>query len=182
MAKVDGADPSIYMNPSAYSQVKDDKKSKNIRKGEKTGFSRIYDDLLGKTSDQLGPLKNLPASDDAVNQLMDDVRDAGDSLKHRPLPDEMMRYKQAVRNFVNYIVQNAFSKEYEEGLPAFLKPGFKGRRGTPEAMEGKQYVKIRVIDKKLEELAAMLLRSQAHQLELTSRLEEIKGLLVDLLQ
>jgi len=182
MAKVDGTDPSLYMNPAAYSQVKDDKKAKDLRKSEKTNFSQIYDNLLGKTADQIGPLKNLPASEEAVNQLMDEVRDAGDSLKHRPLPEEMMRYKQAVRNFVNYIVQNVYSKEYEEGLPAFLKPGFKGKRGTPEAMEGKQYVKMQVIDKKLEELASMLLRSQAHQLELTSRLEEIKGLLVDLLQ
>jgi len=182
MAKVDGTDPSLYMNPAAYSQVKDDKKTKDLRKSDKTNFSQIYDNLLGKTADQIGPLKNLPASEEAVSQLMDEVRDAGDSLKHRPLPEEIMRYKQAVRNFINYIIQNVYSKEYEEGLPAFLKPGFKGKRGTPEAMEGKQYVKIQVIDKKLEELASMLLHSQARQLELTSRLEEIKGLLVDLLQ
>jgi uncharacterized protein YaaR (DUF327 family) len=39
-----------------------------------------------------------------------------------------------------------------------------------------------VIDKKLEDLAAMLLSSQMRQMELVSRLEEIKGLLVDLLQ
>jgi len=182
MAKVDGTDPSLYMNPSAYSQVKDEKKPKGLNRGSKTNFSRVYDNLLGKTADQLGPLRNLPASDEAVNQLMDEVRDAGDMLRNRPLPDEIMRYKQAVRNFLNYIVQNVYSKEYEEGLPAFLKPGFKGRRGTPEAMEGKEYVKIQVIDKKLEELAVMLITSQARQLELTSRLEEIKGLLVDLLQ
>jgi len=181
MAKVDGTDPSLYMNPSAYSRVKDDRKAKDLRRSEKTGFSRIYDNLMSKTADQIGPLRDLPVSEDTVNKLMDDVRDAGDNLRNRPLPDEIMRYKQAVRNFMNYIVQNVYSKEYEEGLPAFLKPGFKGRRGTPEAMEGKQYVKIQVIDKKLEELASMLLSSQARQLELTSRLEEIKGLLIDLL-
>jgi len=182
MAKVDGTDPTLYMNPSAYSKVKDEKKSKDLNRSSKTSFSKIYDNLLGKTADQIGPLADLPASEEAVNHLIDEVRDAGDTLKNRPLPDEILRYKQAVRNFINYIVQNVYSKEYEEGIPAFLKPGFRGRRGTPEAMEGKEYVKIRVIDKKLEELASMLLSSQARQLELTSRLEEIKGLLIDLLQ
>jgi len=182
MAKVDGTDISLYMNPSAYSKVKDENKPRDVRRNEKTNFSRIYDSLLGKTADQLGPLSDLPASEEAVNHLMDEVRDAGDALKHRPLPDEIMRYKQSVRNFINYIVQNVYSKEYEEGLPAFLKPGFKGIRGTPESREGKHYVKIKVIDQKLEQLAVMLLNSQARQLELTSRLEEIKGLLIDLLQ
>jgi uncharacterized protein YaaR (DUF327 family) len=83
---------------------------------------------------------------------------------------------------MNYVVENAFSLEVEAGIPNYLKPGFKGERGTDEARKRKKHVKIQVIDKKLEDLAAMLLTSQARQLELASRLEEIRGLLVDLLQ
>jgi len=182
MAKVEGTDTSFYMNPSAYSQVKDEKKSKAIRRGEKSDFSKIFDDLRSRTADELGPLTDLPVSDDSVNMLMDEVRSAGDILKSRPLPEEIMRYKQAVRSFVNYVVKNNYSINREEGLPHFLKNGFKGRRGTPEAMKGNEYTKIQIIDRKLEDLAAMLLSSQVRQLELVSRLEEIKGLLVDLLQ
>jgi uncharacterized protein YaaR (DUF327 family) len=180
MAKVESADASFYMNPAAYSQVKDEKKSKGIRRDSQ--FSSIFDDLRGKTADELGPLRDLPVSEDTVNILMDDVRSTGDILKSRPLPEEIMRYKQAVRSFINYIVQNGYSLKYEKGLPNFLKPGFRGQRGTPEAMKEKEYTKIQVIDKKLEDLAAMLLSSQGRQLELVSRLEEIRGLLVDLLQ
>jgi len=180
MAKVDGADTSFYMNPAAYSQVKDEKKSKGVR-NDKT-FSRIFEDIRGKTADDIGPLRHLPVSEDSVNLLMDEVRSTGDVLKSRPFPEEVMRYKQAVRNFINYVVQNTYSLEYEEGIPNFLKPGFKGRRGTPEAMKGKEYTKIQVIDKKLEDLAALLISSQMRQIELVSRLEEIRGLLVDLLQ
>jgi uncharacterized protein YaaR (DUF327 family) len=182
MSKIDGTDPSLYMNPGAFGQVKDEKKPKGVRRGEKTDFSLLYDNLRGKTADELGPLQNLPVSDETVNKLMDGVRDAGDKLKSRPFGEEIMRYKQAVRNFINYVVQNCYSKEYEEGIPNKLKPGFKGRRSTPEATERNHYVKIQVIDKKLEDLAAMLLSSQARQMELVSRLEEIKGLLIDLLQ
>jgi uncharacterized protein YaaR (DUF327 family) len=183
MAKVDSADTSFYMNPAAYAQVKpEEKKTKGIRKGEKTEFSRIFDDLRGKTADDIGPLRDLPVSEDTVNLLMDEVRSAGDILQSRPFPEEIMRYKQAVRSFINYVVQNAYSLEHEKGIPKFLRPGFSGQRGTPDAMSQKQYTKIQVIDKKLEDLAAMLLSSQARQMELASRLEEIKGLLVDLLQ
>jgi len=182
MSKIDGTDPSIYMNPGAFGQVKEEKKSKGIRRGEKTEFSELFDNLRGKTAEELGPLRNLPASDEAVNTLMDEVRDSGDRLKSRPFAEEIMRYKQAVRNFINYVVQNCYSKEYEDGILNKFKPSFKGKRGTPEATERKQYVKIQVIDKKLEDLAAMLLSSQGRQMELVSRLEEIKGLLIDLLQ
>jgi len=181
MAKVEGTDTSFYMNPAAYTQVKDEKKSKAPRTG-KTDFSRLFDDLRGKTADEIGPLRDLPASEEAVNILMDEVRNTGDVLKNRPFPEEIMRYKQAVRNFMNYVVKNSYSVEKEEGIPNFLKPGFSGRRGTPEAMEGKLYTKIQVIDKKLEDLAAMLLSGQKQQMELVSRLEEIRGLLVDLMQ
>jgi uncharacterized protein YaaR (DUF327 family) len=184
MAKVDTPDlPSFYMNPSSYAPVKgESKKSKGVRRPGGTDFSRLFEDIRGKTADELGPLRDLPVSEETVNFLMDQVRGAGDALRDRPFPDEIMRYKQAVRNFMHYVVENSFSLEQEAGIPKFLKPGYKGPRGTPEAMKQARYVKIRVIDKKLEDLAAMLLASQMPQLGLAARLEEINGLLVDLLR
>jgi len=182
MAKVDPTDPAFYMNPSAYTQVKNEKKAKGLRRGERTEFSRMFDDFRGNTADELGALRNLPVSDDSINLLMDEVRDAGDILKSRPLPEEILRFKQAVRNFINYVVKNGITLEHEEGLPKFMKPGFSGVRGSDEAKSKKRYAKISIIDKKLEDLAAMLLTSQKNQLIVVSRIEEIRGLLVDLLQ
>jgi len=182
MAKIDGTDPTILLNPSISSGVKGEKKTRSARKGEKTEFSGFFSELLGKTADDIGPLHKLPVSEDSVNMLMDDVRDAGDRLINRPLPEEIIRYKQAVRNFINYIVQNNFLLDHEEGIQNKYKPGFKGSRNSPTAENSKGYTKIQVIDKKLEDLAAMLLASQGRQLELVSKLEEIRGLLVDLMQ
>jgi len=184
MARVDGEIPSLYMNPSVYSQVKKEeaKKAKSAKPVGETQFARIFDEIRGKTDGELGPLLNLPASEETLNFLMDEVRSSGDSLRNRPFPDEIVRYKQAVRNFMHYVVQNSYNLTHETGIPKFLKPGYKGPRGTPEAMKQTTYAKIEVIDKKLEDLAAMLLSSQSPQLELASRLEEIKGLLIDLLQ
>ena len=186
MAKVDVTDTSFYMNPAAYAHVKsaspEEKKAKGIRKNEKTDFSRLFDDLRGKTAEELGPLSDLPVSDETVDFLMDEVRDTGDILKSRPLPEEIMRYKQAVRNFINYVVKNCYSLEQEQGIRNKLKPGFKGPRSSPEADNRKGYTKIQIIDKKLEDLAALLMSSQMRQMELVSHLEEIRGLLIDLLQ
>ena len=183
MAKVDTDVQSLFMNPSAYTQVKDDsKKIKGIKRGSKTEFSKIFEEIRGKTAGELGPLQNLPVSEETLDYLMDEVRSAGDTLRTRPFPDEIIRYKQAVRNFMHYIVENSYSLDHETGIPKFLKGGYRGPRGTPEAMKQITYTKIQVIDKKLEDMAAMLLSSQAQQLELTSRLEEIKGLLIDLLE
>jgi len=173
------------MNPSAYTHVKDDsKKTKVSKTGNvgKTGFSRMLDEIRGKTAGDIGPLQDLPVSEETVNLLVDEVRSTGDALRERPFPDEILRYKQAVRNFIHYIVENVYSKSTEAGIPGFLKPGYKGPRGTIESRKQIAYTKIQVIDTKLEELAKRLLTSQMPQLEIASRLEEIKGLLIDLMQ
>jgi uncharacterized protein YaaR (DUF327 family) len=184
MARVDGEVPSLYMNPAVYSQVKKEepKKSKGIGHSGKTEFSRLFEEIRGKGAGELGPFLDLPVTEETLTFLMDEVRSTGDSLRNRPLPDEIMRYKQAVRNFMHFVVENCYRLDHETGIPKFLKPGYKGPRGTPESMKQITYTKIEVIDKKLEDLAAMLISSQMTQLEIASRLEEIKGLLVDLLQ
>jgi uncharacterized protein YaaR (DUF327 family) len=173
------------MNPSAYTHVKDDSKKTKVSRtlpSGKTGFSRIFDEMKARTAGDIGPLQDLPVSEETVNLLMDEVRSAGDDLRNRPFPDEILRYKQAVRNFMHYVVENAYSKSTEAGISGLLKPRVKGPRGTLEPRKQMAYTKVQVIDTKLEELARRLLTSQMPQMEIASRLEEIKGLLIDLMQ
>jgi uncharacterized protein YaaR (DUF327 family) len=183
MAKVDPS--SVLMNPSAYSQVRgEEKKEKGraIRRGENGRFSRVFNEFRAKTGDELGPLRDLPVSEETAVMLMDEVHSAGSALKDRPFPDEIVRYKQAVRHFMYYVVENSFTVEFEKGLPRFMLPGFTGQRGTDESRKTRQYTKIQVIDKKLEDMAAGILAGQRDQLKLIAGLEEINGLLIDLLQ
>ena len=186
MAIVDNADiPSFYMNPSAYSQVKGDgkkDKGKAVRRSGANSFSRIFNEFRAKTGDELGPVHDLPVSEETANMLMDEVHSTGSALRDRPCQDEIIRYKQAVRNFMHYIVTNSFTLEHEAGLPRFMKPGFTGQRGTEESRKQTRYTKIQVIDKKLEDFAAAILAGQVYQLKLIAGLEEINGLLIDLLQ
>jgi uncharacterized protein YaaR (DUF327 family) len=173
MAKIDSSDvSSFYMNPSAYSQVKEEAKKtrgRGVRRSGETGFSKLFESIRGKTADELGPLQDLPVSEETVNFLMDEVRSAGDTLKDHPLPEEILRYKQAVRNFMHYVVENSYAIHTSTTM-------LRKRKNL------KPNVTVQVVDKKLEDLAAMLLTGQMSQLKLAASLEEINGLLIDLLQ
>jgi len=181
MAKID-ADPSLFMSPMAYAGARDEKKNRETGRADRLEFSRLFDEIRNSASGELGPVASLPVCEEALDFLMDEVRSAGDSLQSKPFPDEILRYKRAVRNFIHYVVRNGFELNHETGIPKFLKANYKGPRGTPEAMKQLSYTKIQVIDDRLETLAAMLLSSQRQQIEIASRLEEITGLLIDLLQ
>ena len=124
----------------------------------------LFTKMLESSSNQnLGPLLELDPSEEALTELMDAVHSTGSDLIERPFANEILNYKKAVRNFVHYVVENAFTIEKHHV-----------RR------KDKIHVQVMVIDKKLEELAAAILSGQTNQLTRVSKLDELKGLLVDL--
>jgi uncharacterized protein YaaR (DUF327 family) len=177
-----------YLNPAAYTNLNvENKKTKHktaVREGKEARFTKILDEVIEeqeKPGVQFLTVEGLPA-EETLQELMDAVHSAGDSLRNRPLPDEVMRYKKAVKDFLRYVVENTYAIEQEIGIPNSLKPGFNKPRSSPEAKERKNYQMIRVVDRKLDQLAAIILAGQGNQLEILARLEEITGILVDLLQ
>jgi uncharacterized protein YaaR (DUF327 family) len=102
-----------------------------------------------------------------LESLLDDVHSAGDRLKEKPLPDNIVAYKSAVRSFVRYIVDRTYAVTESTSGGNILKR--------------KKFTQVQVIDQKLEQLAAGILSNQRPQLGLLERIEEINGLLVDLL-
>jgi uncharacterized protein YaaR (DUF327 family) len=166
----DGASP--LFNPAAYGEStaearrtkpgQADKTGKNTKGGEakKKNFAAFFEKLVLP--------RELPLSEDSLHELLDGVHSAGDALTKRPFPPEIKAYKDAVRNFVHYVVENGFDTEEQISGINILKR--------------KRYTQVQVIDKKLEELAAGILRGQVNQLEILAKQEEIKGLLVDLMQ
>jgi uncharacterized protein YaaR (DUF327 family) len=135
-------------------------------KGHKTLFSRMMESAAPGAG-ELGPIRELEYSEEALTELMDAVHSAGSDLIDRPFHEEILRYKRAVRDFLHYVVENGFSVE------KIQTPYRQHRKLVP-------YTQIQVIDHKLEELAAAILSGQTTQLERVSKLDEIKGLLVDL--
>ena len=162
MDKVDFAAPSLPGATLERSSKKETKRTK-AKSGRRTFFSDILDSLT--TQRELGPLREFSPSDEALTTLMDAVHSAGNELRDKPFQKEILEYKRAVRNFINYVVENAFQIEKTQ---------------TRRLGRQKIYSQIHVIDRKLEELAAAILSGQTSQLERVSKLDEIKGLLVDL--
>ena len=165
MDKVDFSLASLLNHPDALKQ-----QAKKTRPGEETKGSRktFFSEIMKKSvseGGELGPLREYAPSEEALTELMDAVHSAGSDLLDRPFHDEILKYKKAVRNFINYVVENSFAVEKSQ---------------TRRKGKIKIHVQIQVIDRKLEELAATILSAQASQLERVSRIDEIKGLLVDL--
>ena len=108
---------------------------------------------------------------------------AGAALAQRPFPPEIQAYREAVRDFVHYVVENSFDTEEQTSL--FRRGKLSSGAGTPapgDPLKMKKFTLIKVIDERLEKMAAGILRGQSAQLEILAKLDEIKGLLVDLMQ
>lgn len=141
-------------------------------KSGKTGaFSRLFAAKAKEEAELESILGDgaLPEDDGiALDKLLDGVTELGDELKKNANLELIKAYKQAVRRFMRRVVRDSFkTEETVTGL------GFKKR---------KKYTMIKVIDEKLEALANGILRHQSDQLEILRRLDEIRGLLVDLTQ
>ena len=167
MDKIDFAAASV-INPSILNSQKPGTKKAgsraDVRQSRKTLFDRLLEDAAPEAG-ELGALREMPPSEEALTELMDAVHSAGSDLIDRPFADEILNYKKAVRNFVHYVVQNTYVVEKTEV-----------RRRGKTIMN----IQIQVIDKKLEELAAAILSGQTRQLDRIAKVDEIKGLLVDL--
>ncbi|GHV88051.1 hypothetical protein AGMMS50267_04110 [Spirochaetia bacterium] len=165
----DGKTP--FLNPAAYTNIQaETKKAKDrasVRETRGPKFSKVLDSTVTREALTKAP-ESFPPSEEALQGLLDDVHSSGDALRGRPFPDEIIRYKQAVRNFLNYVVENGYTVEEQTSGGNILKR--------------KKYTLVQVVDRKLEQLAAGIMAGQTSQLDLLSRIEEIAGLLVNLLQ
>ncbi len=167
MAKIDFPDgTSPFLNPALQSKLLQEEK-KTTKKGRVAAFSSI----LGATESEaegVAEITELPFTEDSLRRLLDSVHTAGDELKTRPFPAEIVKYKQAVRDFLHFIVKNGYTTQERTS-------GF-------NILKRKKYTLVQVIDHKLERLAADILSGQNAQIDILARVDEINGLLVDLMQ
>jgi uncharacterized protein YaaR (DUF327 family) len=122
----------------------------------------------------MGPLRDIEPSEEALQELLDNVRGAGDDLKNRPFPQEILKYRQAARDFLHYVLENGYKLEEFQGIKK--KVAFRGETEWKATV----YHQIRVVDQKLDQLAADILSRHITQLDLKAKIDHITGLLVDL--
>lgn len=103
---------------------------------------------------------------DKLNGLMKEINDQGDRLaKHMDIRD-MKAYRSLVKEFMNEVV----TRSHE-----FSRENFLDRRGRHRV-----YGIVRLIDENLDALAKELMSDEKDHLAILSKIDEIKGLLLDI--
>lgn len=104
---------------------------------------------------------------DRLMLMMEDITAQGKRLgKHMDVRD-MKHYRMLIKEFMNEIV----SRSHE-----FSRENFLDRRGRHRV-----YGMIRLVDEKLDELAKELIKDEKDNLAILSRIDEIRGLLLDII-
>ncbi len=113
-------------------------------------------------------VKNIEESQlqEKLTALMKDIEEQGARIaKHMDIKD-MKKYRSSVKEFMNEIV----SRSHE-----FSRENFLDRRGRHRV-----YGIVRQVDKNLDELATELLKEEKDNLAILGKIDDIRGLLLDI--
>jgi len=123
--------------------------------------------------------------DDAAVYLADAVGNAGNDFSDNQTQENLERFKTAVSQFIRFVVVNNFNvnnintpKKRKPSQPPrlFVFSDYTIPKGKP-----RQKVNIEIINQKLDALARETLSNQADNLKILAQVNEIKGLIVDLM-
>lgn len=99
--------------------------------------------------------------------MMEEITMQGKKLKKHMDIRDMKRYRELIKEFMNEIVNRSHK---------FSRENFLDRRGRHRV-----YGMIKLVDKNLDELAAALLADEKDGIDILSKIDEIQGLLLDIL-
>lgn len=101
-----------------------------------------------------------------LNTLMEEITMQGDKLaKHRDIRD-MRKYRALIKDFMNEIINRSHS---------FSRENFLDRRGRHRV-----YGIIRLVDQNLDDLAKALVSDEKDNIDILSKIGEIRGLILDI--
>ncbi len=109
----------------------------------------------------------LPESIDApTEQLFDQVHQAGQRLLNERTYTAAQAYREAIQRFLRKVMPDANGVQIQESGMSVLSR--------------KRYYLLTEINRSVDRLVSGLLRTQKEQIDILRRLEEIQGMLVDL--
>lgn len=102
-----------------------------------------------------------------LTSLMEQITEQGDKLsKHMDIGD-MKKYRSLVKDFLNEVVNRSHE---------FSRENFLDRRGRHRV-----YGIVRLVDKNLDDLAQELVKDEKDNLTVLNKVDEIRGLLLDII-
>jgi uncharacterized protein YaaR (DUF327 family) len=103
---------------------------------------------------------------DRLNMMLVNITSHGKKLaRHMDLKD-MKHYRELIREFMNEIVNHSHQ---------FSRENFLDRKGRHRV-----YSMIKLVDKNLDDLAEELMKDEKDHITILSKIDEIRGLLLDL--
>ena len=113
-------------------------------------------------------IRNIEEKDlqEKLNSMMEQITVQGDEIsKHMDIKD-MKKYRELVKGFLIEVV----SRSHE-----FSRENFLDRRGRHRV-----YGIVRLVDKNLDDLAGELVKDEKDHLAIISKIDDIRGLLLDI--
>lgn len=160
MAKVDSLDAAYFSRRS------EEKKTKKKTPAGRKLFSSILQ-RAGEGEPLFADLAGEGGRGESLEALLDEVHSSGGELLEAQSLENIKRYRRAVQGFLRHVVRKCMAVEQKSSGANVLKR--------------KRFTQIKVIDQKLEQLVAQLLQQQQRQLDILEKINEINGLLIDLL-
>lgn len=178
MAEVGTVSPgSLYFaaaQAAAQQQAKQAKMQEKADRLQKKSFSaslKKSQEEFFLASEGLPPEIAGMDEESAIIFLKDAVDIAGDELKVSQDLVSMQNYRKKIGQFLKYLVRNNFEVIEHKRRGRNKRTG---RLADP-------YVQIKLINEKLDHLTSDMLYNHSKNLQLLARVEEINGLIIDLL-
>lgn len=102
-----------------------------------------------------------------LKSMMTDITKQGDKLAKRIDIKDMKKYRELVKDFMNEVVSHSHK---------FSRENFLDKRGRHRI-----YGIVKLVDKNLDNLAQELIKDEKNHLDIIGKIDEIKGLLLDMI-
>ncbi len=99
--------------------------------------------------------------------LMNDIIEQGNRIKEHVDVNDMKKYRTLIRSFMNEVVNRSHE---------FSRENFLDRRGRHRV-----YGIVRCVDNNLDDLASELIKEEKDHLAILEKVDDIRGLLLDLI-
>lgn len=156
--------------PSGFFPLRQDppqeKKVSRKKVGKKSFFSIFEDETVDEGLGFEKSRRSVSAGE--VESMLDEIHRLGDAIRKDATLSSVKQYRRAVGNFLQVVVGQGLAVEE--------------KTSGNNVLNRKKFALVRVIDEKLERLALGILQTQKDQFEILARIDEINGLLVDLLR
>ena len=142
------------------------KKNKSTKRLKGESFASIVE----QSAEEKSPFFDFEAHGEHrenLEELLDEVHQSGEMLAESQSLENIKRYRQAVSGFLKFVVDKMLKLEEQTSGGNILRR--------------KRFTQVKIVDGKLESLVQAVLGDQGKQLDVLERINEIRGLLIDLI-